>query len=345
MKGKRERLARLLDRARVFDAILGLRARVRLPVLTVLCYHSIGKPASTYPFDDGVIDATPDEFRAQLAILARHCTVLRRDEVAALVAGSRVPPNPVLITFDDGYRSCRDVALPILAEFGFTATFFIATDYVTHRRPFFWDSVSYLIKRSAEARVQLDYPRPLVIELARRTAAVRRIKEIVSGTFDIDLSHFVASLARAARVDWSAEIERSIAERLIMTWDDIRALHEAGMDIASHTRSHQLLRNLTVDALDHELAGSRADIERAIQRPVSSVAYPVGYRVSDIPKLRAAVQRAGYDVGFTNASGANYLWRGIDRFDVRRLATARGLSTAMFRGQLAVPRLAYTRAT
>jgi peptidoglycan/xylan/chitin deacetylase (PgdA/CDA1 family) len=345
MRGKREQLAGLLDRAHVFDALLGLRARMRLPVLSVLCYHSIAETDPAYPFDDDVVDATPEEFRAQMEFLASRFTVISGEEAAAIVAGARIPPNPAVVTFDDGYRTCRDVALPILSRLGLPATFFIATDYVSSRRPFWWDSVSYLVKRSPASRIGLTYPQALMVDLADRPAAIARIRRAVSSSFGVDLPRFVAELAGAARVEWTADTQRELADRLIMTWDDVRAVHDAGMDIASHTRSHQVLRNLGVYALGDELSGSRVDIEREVEQPVHSVAYPVGYRISHIPRLRAAVQRAGYDIGYTNATGVNYLWRGVDRFDVRRLATARGASMAMFRGQLAFPPLAYTRST
>ena len=71
------------------------------------------------------------------------------------------------------------------------------------------------------------------------------------------------------------------------------------------------------------------------------VAYPVGYSIRHLPEIRRAVQAAGYEVGFTNASGVNYLWRTIDPFDIRRLAMERELSMSMFRAQLALPPLGY----
>ena len=35
--------------------------------------------------------------------------------------GAPLPKNPVMVTFDDGYRSCHDVALPILRAVGMRA--------------------------------------------------------------------------------------------------------------------------------------------------------------------------------------------------------------------------------
>jgi peptidoglycan/xylan/chitin deacetylase (PgdA/CDA1 family) len=42
----------------------------------------------------------------------------------------QLPQRSVLLTFDDGYRSFLQYAVPVLKELGFTATLFIYTDYV-----------------------------------------------------------------------------------------------------------------------------------------------------------------------------------------------------------------------
>jgi peptidoglycan/xylan/chitin deacetylase (PgdA/CDA1 family) len=44
-----------------------------------------------------------------------------------LLAGTPVPPRRFAITFDDGYKSVLTHALPVLQEFGFTATVFVVT--------------------------------------------------------------------------------------------------------------------------------------------------------------------------------------------------------------------------
>src|SRR2546425_405575 len=43
---------------------------------------------------------------------------------------ARLPRRPVIITFDDGYRSNRDVALPLLQQHGFRATIFLVAERV-----------------------------------------------------------------------------------------------------------------------------------------------------------------------------------------------------------------------
>lgn len=340
---KRERLAQLMDRARVFDMILRARAVARAPVLSVLCYHSIGEPSLGYPFDPDVIDATPEQFREHLAVLRRHFTVIDIDALCAGIERGRWPVNPALITFDDGYRSCVNTALPILREFGFTATFFIATDYVTHRRLYWWDVINYVIRRSPRDRIQIAYPRIMDLDLRDRATAIQRLLRVVKDEYRLALDRFLGELAQASDVDFGPAIERALADQLVMTWDDVRTLRAAGMDIESHSRSHRVLQTLGTDALAEELMGSRTDIEREIGAPVRTIAYPVGYGIRNAPALEDAVVRAGYKLGFTSASGANYLWRPMDPLGLRRMNMMRELSMAMFRGLLAVPPLAYSR--
>ena len=51
-----------------------------------------------------------------------------------------LPERAAVLTFDDGYRSMRRVALPCLRQFGFPATLFVPTDYVGKTNSFDTDS-------------------------------------------------------------------------------------------------------------------------------------------------------------------------------------------------------------
>lgn len=47
-----------------------------------------------------------------------------------LSENQNLPPDPLIITFDDGESNNLDVATPILLEFGFKAVFFVSTDSI-----------------------------------------------------------------------------------------------------------------------------------------------------------------------------------------------------------------------
>lgn len=87
---------------------------VREP-LSVLMYHHMVPDGQ----DCNDMTVTPGKFRSDLdAILAKGYTpVLPRE----LAAGDALPEKPILITFDDGYRSNYDLVYPILREYGVKA--------------------------------------------------------------------------------------------------------------------------------------------------------------------------------------------------------------------------------
>ncbi|MBN1831977.1 MAG: polysaccharide deacetylase family protein [Deltaproteobacteria bacterium] len=57
-------------------------------------------------------------------------TVTMEDLQGFLQYRKALPKRSLMITIDDGYRSAYDIAYPILKRYGFTATFFIYTDYI-----------------------------------------------------------------------------------------------------------------------------------------------------------------------------------------------------------------------
>jgi len=98
----------------------------------ILMYHHIAVPppdANVYEIDLSVV---PDEFAAQLAYLRDngYTSISLYDLQYALALGYPLPANPILLTFDDGYVDMYTEAYPLLRQYGFTAAFFVVTDFV-----------------------------------------------------------------------------------------------------------------------------------------------------------------------------------------------------------------------
>jgi peptidoglycan/xylan/chitin deacetylase (PgdA/CDA1 family) len=337
----RERLAEMLHRARALDAWMQLRRLSPVPpTVTILTYHHVADDDSSYPYDRSVADATPAQFRRQMELLVRYGNPIGIDELVRAFDGEPLPKNPVMVTFDDGYRSCHDVALPILRAVGLSAAFFVATSFVTERKLYWWERIAIALSLSRVESATLAYPRTFEI-FTRDPNAQRQLTDLIKNTPGLDVDRMLDDLVRVLRVEWSAEIEAQHADRLVMTWDHVVALARAGMDVESHSRRHRVLQTLDGAELRDELAGSRSDLEAKLGRPVRAIAYPVGRRIAREAHIRKALADAGYKIGLSNASGAMRIWRDSDRFDVRRLSTDREMSDAMYLAQIAVPRLAY----
>src|SRR5262249_55154555 len=141
------------------------------------------------PYDPNIADATPAQFRRQMETLARYGTPIGVDELLAAMNGAPLPKNAVMVTFDDGYRSCHDVALPILRAVGMRATFFVATSFVTERRIYWWERVSLMVGLSKRTSAVMTYPHTMTLDLADPRVADKLnavIKDTRANELDVD---------------------------------------------------------------------------------------------------------------------------------------------------------------
>ncbi|MGH9270914.1 MAG: polysaccharide deacetylase family protein, partial [Ilumatobacteraceae bacterium] len=91
----------------------------------------------------------------------------------------------------------------------------------------------------------------------------------------------------------------------LLSWDQLRALEAAGVELGSHSGSHVPITSLSPhEALQRELV-TRATFERELGRPVSALAYPYG-DVDDA--MRHTMARAGYTIAVTTRDGLSTVW-------------------------------------
>lgn len=331
----------MLDRVGVFELVLRARRRLGPRTLTGLCYHRILDPAEGDGLDLGVIDATPAQFDRQMALLTRHFTPVDTRDLARAIDGGPFPTNAAMVTFDDGYAECVKVALPILLRHGVKAVFFIPTYFVDQRRLFWWDRLSILVDRSRTRSWALEYPRPMTVELGDPAAARAALFRIVKSEPGLDLERFLADCGARSEIEAIDELEAALADRVVMTWDDVRALRDAGMDIQSHSHRHRVLQTMTEAEVLDDLTTSRRLLADEVGAEPTSIAYPVGAPLSDRPALLQTVRAAGFRFGFSNKTGINLMGRPLDLLNIRRLSLDTSFSPSLVRGLFAMPALAY----
>jgi peptidoglycan/xylan/chitin deacetylase (PgdA/CDA1 family) len=120
-----------------------------------------------------------------------------------------------------------------------------------------------------------------------------------------------------------------------LSWDQVREMSDAGVDIQSHSYSHPFLtqrRHRTLnddtysDWLGRELEESKKLIEKRTGKPVRFLAYPYGDYDS---RVVTAAQKSGYEAAVTAEFGA--VSRKSDPFRLRRVVIESNMSFADFR--------------
>jgi peptidoglycan/xylan/chitin deacetylase (PgdA/CDA1 family) len=100
----------------------------------VLCYHAVS-PAWGAP-----LAVTPADFERQLTALLK-----RGFKGATFTEAVLSPPHrrTLAVTFDDGYASVLERAVPILSRLGLPATVFVPTAFMDRRQPLVWNGVGH----------------------------------------------------------------------------------------------------------------------------------------------------------------------------------------------------------
>jgi len=75
-----------------------------------------------------------------------YATISIEDLVSAFEGTRQLPPKPIILTFDDGYKDNFEYAYPILKKYSFQGTFFIVTGLVGTKGYLTWDDIGEMAK-------------------------------------------------------------------------------------------------------------------------------------------------------------------------------------------------------
>lgn len=262
--------------------------------LVILNYHRILESP------DPMLASEPDaaSFRWQMQVLADCFNVLPLDRALDALAAGRIPPRAVCITFDDGYRSTHDVALPILRDFGFPATVFVTTGFIDTGS--MWnDRILEVLRTTTAQRLDLEDAglgsyRLGTLDERRNAVAVLTEK-----------AKYLAPAMRQELVNRLDLLGNRAYREPMLTRDMIRVLASQGIEIGAHTVSHPILTSLPDANALQEMVESKRDLEAITGRPVRYFAYPNGKRGMDFDERHIAMTReAGFEAAFTTAHGA-----------------------------------------
>jgi peptidoglycan/xylan/chitin deacetylase (PgdA/CDA1 family) len=89
--------------------------------LTILTFHALDDTRTVLSFSPALFERLVRLLRA-----GGHAVMPLADAAAALHGGGTLPARPLVITFDDGYRSVYEAAFPVLCEHSLPATVFLA---------------------------------------------------------------------------------------------------------------------------------------------------------------------------------------------------------------------------
>jgi len=279
---------------RVFKTIASLAKHSQGNKLIVLTYHRVfSKPDEMYPNEVDVA-----KFTWQMDLLRRYFNVLSlADSLTHLKLGT-LPPRTVCLSFDDGYESCYTQVLPILQKFGFSACFFIVSKALSQR--VMWNDWIVETVRSVSADVlDLGHLGLGSYSLDDRAGVAQKLVATVK---------YLPFRERTSLCEKIGQLSETTMPLLMLTTDQLRQMHEQGMEIGGHTVNHPILKTLTLPEAEREIGQNKEELEQILQAPVRFFAYPNGKLGRDyLPEHAKLVKNCGYEAALTTD------WGCIDR--------------------------------
>lgn len=115
-------------------------------VILILTYHDFTiEEGSSY-------DMNIVEFEKQMDYLAAHnYSVISLSELLKGLRTGQLPPKPIVITIDDGFKPTYILAYPILKKYNFPATLFIYTNFIEKNNgSLTWEEIREMTKNNIE---------------------------------------------------------------------------------------------------------------------------------------------------------------------------------------------------
>jgi len=229
----------------------------------------------------------------------------RTNEIVTLAEARRILAEParrgardvVAVTLDDGYADNAQRAFPVLAALRVPATVFVPSGFVGTERRLPHDRLHATLQECQRRGIPFE-----------RAGVPGPIQTLLSACAEpgpaATLDRLIARLPHDRLVALADALEARLgrsehdlpAGTRLMSWDELRALDAAGLDVGGHTVNHAVLPNLPLAEARREILGCRDQIEAQLGKRPRHFAYPNGYYT---PAVQQAVAEAGFEAAVT----------------------------------------------
>ena len=312
---------RSVARAARLDLLARVANRKRLLIVT---YHGIRQDESTAR---NWLLLPASEFARQMDFLHAHYDVRPIDDALADANGDR--PR-ACITFDDGYRNNLELALPILERLRLPATIFLPTAFIgstellwTTRLDFAFRDADATSRERFAAWTLVDPKAPGEGTLAYRVA--NALKRMPPAERTEVLMRIFSLVPEPSPAD--------VAPHAFLTWAEVARMEATGLvTFGAHTVHHEIVRNLSDDALHRELADSIAEVQKRCTRPSGVFAYPNGRDVDFDDRAPRLLRELGARAAVSTIEGLNDA--ATPRYALRRISVGGAMGFAEFRSRV-----------
>jgi peptidoglycan/xylan/chitin deacetylase (PgdA/CDA1 family) len=271
----------------------------------VLMYHSIDDD----PRDPWYLRVDPPRFEEHLRLLRASYRPSTLQEIAAGAVAGDIHPGSVAVTFDDGYANNLTHAVPALEHQDVPATVFVATGFVEHQRPYWWEDLEELFLGSGSLPSEVEVTLNGALHRWRLGSAAatkspgdweRRWRShdpppSTRHASFVALASILKRMVPTARDRAMEELKNWAGGRVApgpgrapLTVEQLHRLAACDLiEIGAHSVWHPLLPLLRPEERRSELTGSKDWLQSVLGIEVKALAYPDGACDADTKQTAA----------------------------------------------------------
>lgn len=247
--------------------------------LRILCYHGAALNDENR-FRPGLF-MTGATFATRMRFLAdAGYPILPLGNALEMLENSTLPRNATVITIDDGWYGTYKVHYPILREYGFPATLYVASYYLKNQTQVFNVALSYVLWKSGTRQIDLSKLKRILGDDAlvdcvfsveetytRLSAAAESMEDAAAR------QSLLREFCDIVGVDWRAlEADRLIS---FVCANEAREMAANGIDIQLHTHRHRF-PDTGFDAARVEIEDNRRFLAGIGKSELRHFCYPSG---------------------------------------------------------------------
>lgn len=285
----------------------------------ILGYHRVANVIS----DEYEVCITSEHFAEQMEVVSKYGHPVSLSKLVQQLKNGMSPAKSIAITFDDGYADNLYQAKPVLEKYGIPATVFVCTGYAG--KEFWWDELERLVMHSnvepCDLRLETETNsfqwKPSVVspEAGSLMDTFRR-RQFRHALYNFILCQDIKerNLSMDVVRKWAGPLSQESLAHRAMNQTELLQLTEGGLiELGSHTRSHPMLPQLTLERQVEEITSGKKDLEDLWGREVAGFAYPNGRSTQDAKRI---VQEAGFTFACTSLH--DMVRPGCDLFELTR---------------------------
>jgi peptidoglycan/xylan/chitin deacetylase (PgdA/CDA1 family) len=283
--------------------------------VTIVMYHYVRDlQRSRFPAIKGL---SMERFHRQLDYIGTHYTPIAAEDLMEALASPQMdlPPNAILLTFDDGYADHFTNVFPLLDARGIRGCFFPPAQAILEHKVLDVNKIQFVLATAPDSGALLDQVFASLSEFRSQYDLKTREAYLLAmtGEHRYDTRQVTIlkrllqrELPEAVRVEIVRRLfakhvtadEEAFACELYMSMDQISCLRRHGMHIGSHGYTHAWLNHLSPEAQAVEIDRSLEFLRTfGIDEDERTMCYPYGgLNDSLLQTLRARHFRVGFTV-------------------------------------------------